>query len=300
MTKPIEQWRDDMAELTDGRWEIEIHYGAVLAKPADNLDGVKEGLFEVGVSMGFYHPGKTPLATVFDLPFITPEKAEDIMALSVALGKHPAMVEELAKWNSRLVMTLLVQQYDLVGNKRIAKAEDLDGARIRVSPGMGAPLVKFGAVQVMMPIGDVYTALDTGTIDLAGFPLGTMGDWKFYEVSKYVTSGVSMGTAYQFVFASKSAWDALPDEWKKLHTWWQKSKAMEFARIRVVQTYRFLPKLAETGVEHIKFPPEERAKLVAHAEAAWEDWVKDKEEKGLPGREVLDFLIAKRVEITGK
>lgn len=300
MTGPIENWRDEMARLTNGLWEIEIHYGAVLAKPIDNLDGVKEGLFHVGVSMAFYHPGKTPLLTVFDLPFITPGNAEDIMRLSIALGEHPAVTEELAKWNSMVLFNLLVEQYDLVGNKRIAKVEDLKGARIRVSPGMGAPLVKFGAVQVMMPIGDVYTALDTGTIDLAGFPLGTMGDWKFYEVSKYVTTGISMGSAFQFFFGSIDAWNALPDEWKKFHNDFRAKEQMAFAKSRTTATASFVPTLKDKGMEIIQFPPAERAKLVAYAEEAWEKWVTDMEGKGLPGKELLDFLIAKSKEITGK
>lgn len=300
MTGPIENWRDEMARLTNGLWEIEIHYAAVLAKPADNLDGVKEGLFHVGVSMGFYHPGKTPLLTVFDLPFITPDKPEDIMKLSIALGEHPAVTDELAKWNSKVIMNLMVEQYDLVGNRRVAKVEDLKGARIRVSPNMGAPLVKAGAVQVMMPVGDIYTALDTGTIDLAGFPLGTMGDWKFHEVSKYATQGISMGTAFQFIFASIDAWNALPDEWKKFHNDFRAKEQMAFAKSRTTDTANFVPTLKDKGMEVIQFPAEERAKLVANAGESWEKWVTDMEGKGLPGKEVLDFMNAKRKEISGK
>ena len=44
-------------------------------------------------------------------------------------------------------------------------------------------------------------------------------------------------------------------------------------------------------------PPEERAKLVTQAELVWEDWAKRMEDKGLPGREVLDFAKAKKAEI---
>lgn len=63
---------------------------------------------------------------------------------------------------------------------------------------------------------------------------------------------------------------------------------------------KWLPVFSEAGVEIIHFPPEERAKVLAKAEAAWEDWVKDMEAKGLPGREILEFTLAKRDEIIAK
>lgn len=300
MTAPIEAWRDDMYELTNGRWEIEIHYGSTLAKPADNPDGVKEGLFEAGVSMGIYHPGKTPLVTVFSLPFLTPSSAEDIIRLQQALFEHPAIKAELANWNARLLMNLIVQQYDMIGNKRIAKVEDLDGVRVRVSPLLGKPLKKFGAVQVMTTVGEIYTALETGTVDVAAFPLGIAPDFKFQEVSKYVTTELSMGSASQFIIVSQDAWDALPEEWKKLHNWWQPKQEMVLATQRQLKLFQAMPILRKAGLEIIEFPPEERAKIIAYAEETWDEWVKDMEEKGLPGREVFDYVVAKRKEITGK
>ena len=39
-TYPIERWAKDMEKLTNGGWQIRIHYGAVLSPPAENIDGL--------------------------------------------------------------------------------------------------------------------------------------------------------------------------------------------------------------------------------------------------------------------
>jgi hypothetical protein len=63
---------------------------------------------------------------------------------------------------------------------------------------------------------------------------------------------------------------------------------------------KWIPIFNKAGIEVTQFPPEERAKLVAKAESAWNAWAKDKEDKGLPGKDVLKFAIAKREEIIAK
>ena len=42
----------------------------------------------------------------------------------------------------------------------------------------------------------------------------------------------------------------------------------------------------------VQFPAEERAKLVAASGDIWEDWVKEQEAAGRPGREILNFVKA--------
>lgn len=45
-------------------------------------------------------------------------------------------------------------------------------------------------------------------------------------------------------------------------------------------------------VEIVPFPAEQRAKLAEGAGEIWEEWVKQQEDAGRPGREILDFIKA--------
>ena len=49
----------------------------------------------------------------------------------------------------------------------------------------------------------------------------------------------------------------------------------------------------------IDFPSSERDKIVAKAEAVYDRWVKAREKQGLPGKEILNYYLEKRKEITG-
>ena len=72
-TRPLHDWAADMEKKTKGGWKIKIHYGAVLAPPKEQLDGIRAGMFEAAAICCAYTPGKVPLHTVAELPFIAPD-----------------------------------------------------------------------------------------------------------------------------------------------------------------------------------------------------------------------------------
>ena len=124
-TRPVHTWAADMEKKTNGRWKIKIHYGSVLSPAKEQLDGLKAGMFEAGAICCAYTPGKNPLHTVAELPFIAPSNNKHIFQLTAELWKHPALKKELLKWNSVPLLPGGLCQYHLMGNKAIRKVEDL-------------------------------------------------------------------------------------------------------------------------------------------------------------------------------
>ena len=53
-TRPLHRWAADMEKMTNGRWKIKLHYGAVLSPSKEHLDGLKAGLFEIQDQLGVY------------------------------------------------------------------------------------------------------------------------------------------------------------------------------------------------------------------------------------------------------
>jgi TRAP-type C4-dicarboxylate transport system substrate-binding protein len=296
---PLHDWVADMEKKTNGRWKIKLHYGGVLAPSRENYDGIKAGMFEAAGICGAYHPGKNPLHMVTDLPFIAPNENKDIIQMMVEMWKHPALKKELLKWNAVPLLPSALCQYHLMGNKAIRTVKDLDGARVRIGGEQGRVLKEFGAVPTLVPSPEVYEALARGTIDLVGFPWTYgYGAFKTYEVSKYVSLPISIGTMSCFYIANKDAWDALPEEFKKYHMeWYYKSPdiwAVEFKKA----DDKWIPEFKK-HLEFIDFPKAERDKIVKKAEGAYERWVQAREKEGLPGREVLNYYLKKRKELIG-
>ena len=298
-TAPLHDWAADMEKKTNGRWKIKFHYGGVLAPPKENYDGIKSGMFEAAGICAAYTPGKNPLHTVSELPFIAPNENKNIIQMMVEMWKHPALKKELLKWNAVPLLPSALCQNHLMGNVPVRKVEDLKGKRIRIGGEIAKVLKEFGAVPTLVPAPEVYEAVSRGTIDLVGFPWTySYGSYKTYEASKYVSLPLSLGTMSCFYIASKDAWDALPDEFKKYHMdWYRRSPEIWHAEFKKADD-KWIP-IFKKHLEFIDFPKSERDKIVLKADAIYEKWVKAREKEGLPGRDVLNFYLKKRKELIG-
>jgi TRAP-type C4-dicarboxylate transport system substrate-binding protein len=298
-TRPLHRWAADMEKLTNGRWKINLHYGSVLSPSKEHLDGLKGGLFEACQFCASYAPGKTPLQTVVELPFILPQDQQHISEMMAALWEHPALKKELGRWNAVPLLPAAITQYGLMGNKRIAKVEDFKGVRIRISGEMARVVSMFGAAPTMIPVSDLYEAMERGTLDMATLPWAfSFGAFKINEVSKYVTTNFAPGSQSCAYLANKKAWNALPEEFKKFHMAWYAKAPKEWGDEYKKGDKRWIPKYKE-NLEFVELPDSERAKLVGKAEGVWKKWIEKMEKKGLPGKEVFDYFLAKRKEIAG-
>lgn len=298
-TKPLHLWAADMDKATNGRWKIKLHYGSVLSPSKEQLDGLKAGMFEAASFCSAYHPGKVPLHTVSELPFIAPSDNKHIFQLTAELWKHPALIKELLKWNAVPLLPGGLCQYHLMGNKPVRTAADLKGKRIRMGGEIGKVLATLGAVPTLIPAPEIYESLSRGTLDLVGLPWTyAYGSYKIHEVSKYAIFPISLGTMNCPYVASKDAWDALPEEFRKIHMkWYEKATGVWAAEYQSADD-KWLPTFKQK-LEFIDFPKSERDKIVAKAQGFYDKWIEAREKEGLPGREVYEYYLKKRKELTG-
>jgi len=298
-TYPLERWAKDMDSSTNGQWKIKLHYGGVLAPPKQQLDGIRGGVFQSCQFCSAYTPGKLPLHSVMELPFISPHSPHDITAMVSAMWEHSALVKELETWNAVPLLPGSITTYNLMGKKRIAKVTDLDGVRVRIGGDIARVLKMYGAVPTLMPAPEIYESIERGTIDMVGLPWSfAFGAFKIHEVSDYAIVDLNLGTMACAFIANKDAWNSLPREFKEIHMKWYKNSAKEWGN-EYDQLNKKWTELFKKRLEFVNFPSEERAKLVSKAGVVWEEWVKSREKQGLPGREVLNYYLAKRKEICG-
>lgn len=293
-TSQVHTWAEEMEKKTEGRWKIKLHYGAVLAPPKEQLEGLKAGLFQACCIFTQLHPGKLPLHTVPDLPFISPEKFIDSTQLLIELWKHPALRKELLKWNAVPLLPHANPPYVIISNKPVRTVADLNGLRIRVGGEFGSLLKQFGAVPSIVPAPAIYESLQRGVVDaVASVWTAGMGDYKMHEVTKYAIPSLSLGTNFFYFIANKDAWDALPEEFKDYSLEFYHNAPYLWAREYKKKDAKYLP-MFKKRLEFIDFPASEKAKLIAKAEEVYQRWAEDKEKKGLPGREVLSYYLKKR------
>jgi TRAP-type mannitol/chloroaromatic compound transport system substrate-binding protein len=102
--------------------------------------------------------------------------------------------------------------------KEIKTVADMKGLKMRIGGFAGAVLQKLGLVPQQIAGGDIYPALEKGTIDAAEW-VGPYDDEKLglYKVAKfYYYPGWWEGGPELDLFVNKAAWDALPKEYQAI------------------------------------------------------------------------------------
>ena len=102
--------------------------------------------------------------------------------------------------------------------KEIETVEDLKGLKFRIGGMGGQVFARLGVVPQQIAPGDIYPALERGTIDAAEF-VGPYDDEKlgFYKVAKnYYFPGWWEGSAMLHLCINLEKWNALPKHYQSL------------------------------------------------------------------------------------
>lgn len=153
---------------------------------------------------------------VYDLPFLFNNEAEADAVLDGPFGQKLA-----ARLQEKGLVGLVYWENgfrNLTNTKRpVAKLEDMQGVKLRVmqNPVYIDMFNSFGANAVPLPFSELFTALETKTVDGQENPVTTIESSKFYEVQKYLSITKHVYSPW-IVLASKKWWDGLSADERKV------------------------------------------------------------------------------------
>lgn len=205
--------------MSGGKFEISVHAAGELLPAFGNVDALTNGTIEMGQTAPYYFTGKDPIfAFGCAVPFGLTARQMD------AWMEHG---------NGRKLMDAFYAKYNIrsfsAGNtgtqmggwyrKEIKTVADLKGLKMRLGGGLfGEAMAKLGVVAQNMPAGEVYQALEKGTLDATEF-VGPYDDEKlgFNKVAPfYYYPGWWEGGAELEFFVNTKAYDALSAENKAI------------------------------------------------------------------------------------
>lgn len=299
VTRGIEVVIDGMTAAAKDKVEFKIHYGGALGPAKQTPEAIKTGGYEGGQLCVGYYPNKLPLLSVMELPFLLPRDLAANAKVQKAVMSHPDIVKEMAgRWNMKYFAPAFLPAYEFMGNRKIEKASDFDGVKVRISGLNAKALQVFGAVPTMVTPPEGYTALERGTIDSFGFPYSyAFGAYKLYEVSKYSTEGVGLGGFMCFQAISLTAWNKIPEAARKLVPDLQEKATDALIKAYAAADAKWIP-VFKKRLEVAQFPDAEREKLAKGAGAIWKDWAKQQDARGRPGTKLLEFVQAEVAKVT--
>ena len=289
---PFEWYAQEVAARTGGQMKIDIAYDK--GKVTDAVGLLQSGGAEGAFVCTQFFAEKMRLLTLFDLPMISPSSLGALGRVELALADHPAVVAELRKSNIMLLLPTPLPQYQFMGTKRLASVDDFQGAKVRISPEFGRVLGEYGAQVIKTSTAEAADALKQGKLDLVALPYPyAFVTYKVDDVSKYVTDSISLGSPLCYMGVSQKAWEALPANVKKVMLELREPAVARYEQAYAVDDATQIAKFKEKGLEFVAFSPADRTRLVAKSIKVWNAWIEEREQEGLPGRDVFIFTQAK-------
>lgn len=289
--KVFEPWAEKINKMTNGKVKVRFFPGGALGKTPDHYDLAEKGIADIIYVLQDYTPGRFPMTTLFELPFMITSAEKTSRAMWKTYEKYPAFQKEYSKVK---VLALFCHDGGHLNSvkKPIRSLSDLEGMKFRTaSPHVTKALKIFGAVPVNMPITETYTALERGVVEGTVLPWEGNFIFKLAELLKYGTEA-DFYTMTMMVVMNKKKWESLPDDVKKVIDETTGLVMSEEAG-RVYDNVRPIMKnlCLKKGMQAIQLPDSEREKLKALSMPLRKEWTEEMTAKGLPGEKVLQGAI---------
>jgi TRAP-type mannitol/chloroaromatic compound transport system substrate-binding protein len=207
-----------VSDMTDQKFQIRTFAAGEIVPGLQVLDAVQNGTVELGHSASYYYVGKDPTFT-FDctVPFGMNSR---IMNAWMSHGGGQELVNDFFKDYNVLPMACGNTGTQAGGwwRKEIKTVDDLKGVKFRIGGWGGAVLSKLGVVPQQLAGGDIYPALEKGTIDAAEW-IGPYDDEKlgFYKIAKYYYSpGWWEGQTNLSLYVNLTQWNTLSKSYQAI------------------------------------------------------------------------------------
>jgi TRAP-type mannitol/chloroaromatic compound transport system substrate-binding protein len=205
-----------VAEATDNKFQIRTFAAGEIVPGLQVLDAVQNGTVEMGQTACYYFFGKDPtFALATTVPFGLNTRQMNAW-LTQAGGEQ--MLNDFFKGYNVVGMVAGNTTAQMGGwfRKEIKTVDDLKGLKMRIAGLAGDVMTRLGVVPQQIAGGDIYPALEKGTIDAAEW-VGPYDDEKlgFFKVAPYYyTPGWwEAGPQLSFYVGIKE-WEKLPKEYQ--------------------------------------------------------------------------------------
>ncbi len=207
-----------VAEATDNKFQIQVFAGGEIVPGLQAADAVSNGTVEMCHTSSYYYVGKDPTFT---------------FGTALPFGLNQRMIDAWMFYGGGVdLMNSFYKKYNIYGipagntgaqmggwfRKEIKEVSDLHGLKFRIGGFAGRVLAKLGVVAQQLAGGDIYPALEKGTLDAAEW-VGPYDDEKlgFHKVAQYYYyPGWWEGGPMIHNFININKWNELPKSYQSI------------------------------------------------------------------------------------
>lgn len=276
---------EEMKKRSNGRINYTLYAGGALGKGPAHFDIVKDGLSDMGYFTATWTPGRFPVSDVLSLA--TAIEGKDI-AVDIGNQMYDKILKNEFEGVKVLELNGCISSY-LWTKKPVHTLKDVKGLKIRTPGGFQTNYIKsLGAEPVFMPLGDVYLALETGTLDgVVTCPPLVMA-FKLHEVTKYAVVA-TFGCVTEGVIMNQKSWDRTSDDLKKIIVDVAGNPYGTTGGLDHHVYGGLIDSIKAKGVEVYTLPQAEADRWAKGFQEVTKTWVAELEGQGKPARDAVDM-----------
>lgn len=273
--KASEEFSKLVNDGTEGRYTVEVFGNGVLCQKNWKImiEMVQSGSSQMGIESTTALASIVPEIGAIQMPFLF----NDAEHLLTFLKDAPIMQEWLEKFEEKNIKILAMAPRPFrqnVNNKRVIKTpEDIKGLKFRVpeNPTFVKIFESLGAKPVPLPSGEIYSAIQLGTVVGEDNSIPVVYDFKSYEVAKYFTEWNYIADT-SMLFMNKDIWDNMSDADKET----TQKAADEWVKLNMKQDadYSVIAKenMEKAGVEFYQMTEDEKTPFKEMVKPVYSDF----------------------------
>lgn len=273
LVTPLKHFTELVEKESEGRVKFKFYHSGQLYKGKEEFAAVERGDIDMSAPLDIYQTGIVPELGISNLPFMWSNPASLQKTLDAGLWDL-GVKDKLLKHNMVVLGVAAGGPYQIYSKDfPVRLPKDLKGKKWGVSGSTASKAMELlGGAPTTMSSGELYLALQRGTIDGCTRPALTGLGRKLYEVVKHL-SFTNMAYFCSFLTINKKKWDSLPGDVQGI----MKKAAKERDQEQLKRVTAFLKEAIklykEKGVNVHISTPEELAKFKEKMIPVYEWWM---------------------------
>ena len=286
LVTPLKHFTEAVEKESGGRVKFKFYHSGQLYKGKEEFAALERGDIDMTSPLDIYNTGIVPELGISNLPFMWGDPGSLQKTLDAGLWDL-GINDKLLKHNMVVLGVAAGGPYQIYSKKfPVYIPKDMEGKKWGISGSTASKATELlGGTPTTMSSGELYLALQRGTIDGCTRPLITGLGRKLYEVVEHL-SVTNMAYFCSFLAINKKKWDSLPKDVQEI----MKKAAKERDQEQLQRLKTFMKKAIELykekGVKVHVATQEELAKFKDKMSPVYDWWLT----KVPGGKKYIEFV----------
>jgi len=257
-----ERFAEQVSRRTEGEVSVRIFPNGQLGNDPGMIAGVRGGTIDIELSGNPYFSGLIGEFNVLDLPFLFENQDEAHRVLDGRVGQ--ALLDRMTAKGIKGLAFWEIGFRNLTNSRRpVENASDIKGLKLRTTPNPAHILAfkALGANPVPLPFAELFTALETRTVDGQENPVTLIRSANLYSVQEYLSLTAHAYTAAPLIM-NRAKFDGLPAEYRRVIVEEALAAARYQRRLNSERVDRDLAFLKAQGMKVVDRPDRESMRAV--------------------------------------